>query len=348
MQKLVLISAVIIGVFTISLLLGSTPSVVRNTNSDELKAIRLTPELVIGVEDGAEHETFGRIRDIAVSPARKIYVLDNGFRRVQVYNHKGSYIQSIGRQGPGPGEFSYPSSITVDKDDNLYVGDQPYIKIFDSKGEFVDAFKHEAEGGLIQSVRIDNNTGWLYVSCVNILEQKVIHAYTETRELALSFCDTWAKDKDVDVRIEQATAGGHMDIDEDGLLYYSQFTPYEIRIYSPHGSLLSTIHRETDFMIPARVEQTPNGMRLRMPTACSSIVVINGGRFVNVMKKAGNEDGPAQAVLDLFASDGKLLASQMFERDLHVRCSDSAGMLYAVDQSEFPRLVKYRLSLADR
>ena len=69
---------------------------------------------------------------------------------------------------------------------------------------------------LIQSLRIDPTTGWLYVASVDILEQRVIYAYNEKHELEVAFCDTWAKGKDVDVRLEKATAGGRIDIDEGG------------------------------------------------------------------------------------------------------------------------------------
>lgn len=52
---------------------------------------------------------------LAGGPGGEIAVLDQGNFRVVVFDERGQPTASFGREGEGPGEFGYPSAITVDR-----------------------------------------------------------------------------------------------------------------------------------------------------------------------------------------------------------------------------------------
>lgn len=78
-----------------------------------------------------------------VGPDGRIYVLDAGNSRVQVFSADGSYLTQWGTQGTRPGEFDFgelpvgdlsdvalSGSIAVDDEGFVYVGDRERIQIF--------------------------------------------------------------------------------------------------------------------------------------------------------------------------------------------------------------------------
>ncbi|MBP1766666.1 MAG: hypothetical protein H6P98_781 [Candidatus Aminicenantes bacterium] len=60
---------------------------------------------------------------MAVDSAGNLYILDTGNHRVQKFDPDGKYLASFGRQGQGPGDFSYPDSIAIDGQDMIWVSD---------------------------------------------------------------------------------------------------------------------------------------------------------------------------------------------------------------------------------
>ncbi len=70
----------------------------------------LVPEVTVGVLDGDERYMFGSISAIAVDARERLFVLDQQARSVRVYDSAGTYIDSWGRDGAGPGEFRSPDA----------------------------------------------------------------------------------------------------------------------------------------------------------------------------------------------------------------------------------------------
>ena len=73
----------------------------------------LVPEVTIGQLDGAEEYLFGSIRSIAVADDGTIYVLDYYGQHVRVFDSLGVYVETLGRRGEGPGEFTSAEAIAV-------------------------------------------------------------------------------------------------------------------------------------------------------------------------------------------------------------------------------------------
>ena len=84
--------------------------------------------------------------DFTRGPDGTIYVVSRSgeYRpdglRITMLTMEEDYVGSFGRYGHGNGQFVWPSSITHDKEGNVYISDEYLnrISIFNSKGEYLD------------------------------------------------------------------------------------------------------------------------------------------------------------------------------------------------------------------
>lgn len=81
---------------------------------DRALPLQVREVFVMGATDQTE---FFRLspQGLAGGPGGEIAVLDQGNFRVVVFDGSGQPTASFGREGEGPGEFRYPSGITVDR-----------------------------------------------------------------------------------------------------------------------------------------------------------------------------------------------------------------------------------------
>jgi len=77
------------------------------------KAITIEPDLIVGGDASDPRTLFYRPNDVAVDEQGRMYVLDHGNNRVQVFAPDGSFVRQIGREGQGPGEFTNGSELEI-------------------------------------------------------------------------------------------------------------------------------------------------------------------------------------------------------------------------------------------
>lgn len=266
----------------------------------------------------------------------------------RLHRSDGRYVGSIGRAGEGPGEFRYPSALGVDDSGRVYVASRSVVTVFDRDGEHVTRFGDPSVDGYTRGVVVGPR-GAIYISCTDVLTHKIIRRYSSDFVFLSSFCDTYVVGgTEVDRMEESFIAGGYIDVAPDGSIYFTQMAPYEIRRFSPGGTLELRIFRKADFMVPEpNVERHDNGtMEFHAFAGSSGIFVLGDGRFIN---RVGIPDGKggAETVLDLFDADGRLLCSKRYGRGLFLQCDDDRGYLYASDVSEYPKAVRYELVISD-
>lgn len=100
---------------------------------------RLVSEVSIGVLDGEPQYQFGNILAIAVGADGRIYVLDGHGPAIRVYAPDGTWLQDVGREGEGPGEYKRPDSgLAMRPDGKLLLRDpgNGRISIYDADGNF--------------------------------------------------------------------------------------------------------------------------------------------------------------------------------------------------------------------
>ncbi len=118
--------------------------IIKNPNKPLYGEIsfELEEDLSIGNEED-ENYMFYRLAGISVDQEENIFVLDVGECRIQKFDRKGNYLQTIGRKGQGPGEFEQPLGIFLDSAEMLYVLDtmRRNIHIFGKDGRFKETIK---------------------------------------------------------------------------------------------------------------------------------------------------------------------------------------------------------------
>ena len=83
----------------------------------------LVPEIAIGRLDGPEEYLFGSIRSIAVGDDGTVHVLDLQAQPVRVFDSLGVYVETLGRRGEGPGEFTEAEAVAALPDGRVAVRD---------------------------------------------------------------------------------------------------------------------------------------------------------------------------------------------------------------------------------
>ena len=102
---------------------------------DYVKTIGLTSNSPTG-------RGFANPVDLAITSDGRILVINRGayeFSRITVCNLEEDFLGEIGSNGAGDGQFTLPTSITVDSKDNIYVADEYLnrVTVFDPTGNFL-------------------------------------------------------------------------------------------------------------------------------------------------------------------------------------------------------------------
>lgn len=98
--------------------------VVSNLASDTLLEWTFVPTFTLGGEENGP-ESFYSVseRTVGVDAAGRIYVLDADGHRVIVFTADGAHVRTLGREGKGPGEISWPFELTVKPDGTVLIDD---------------------------------------------------------------------------------------------------------------------------------------------------------------------------------------------------------------------------------
>ena len=99
--------------------------------------------------------------DLAVGKAGRLYVVDSGNFRVQIFDHAGKYLKSFGTAGKRPGQFSRPKEIAADADGNVYVVDAMLgnFQVFDPDGVFLFAAGSHGDDGATLKYMLPSGIG---------------------------------------------------------------------------------------------------------------------------------------------------------------------------------------------
>jgi len=152
--------------------------------NDKLFRTLKKPPHVAGIESSAKASGFSRPTGLAWDPKTKIlYVVDTLANEVCGFEPaSGRMVRRFGSHGTKPGQFNYPTHITLDQSGKIYVTDSLNfrVQIFDAEGQYLshigklgDASGHVA---VPKGVGIDR-FGHIYIadsylSTVQIFDQK--------------------------------------------------------------------------------------------------------------------------------------------------------------------------------
>ena len=108
----------------------------------------LVPEVSIGELDGPEEYLFGRIFSIAADDDLNVYVFDHQAQEVRVFDSLGTYLETLGGPGEGPGEFSRAEAIALLPDGRLVVRDpgNRRVQVFGPGAGETDQWAYQVAG----------------------------------------------------------------------------------------------------------------------------------------------------------------------------------------------------------
>jgi len=88
---------------------------------------------------GTGEGEFNLARDAAVAPDGRVYVVDSGNFRIQVFDRDGKFLKAFGGVGRYPGNFARPREIAIDREGRVYVSDAAFgnVQIFDGDGQLL-------------------------------------------------------------------------------------------------------------------------------------------------------------------------------------------------------------------
>ncbi len=122
----------------LALLLHGCGSEGRSTGSDwTIQEDALTLERDLLVSEG-ESFYFGTIIDVAPASDGRIYVADDETGHIKVLGPNGTQVDTLGREGEGPGEFQRLNQVVVGRGDSLFVLDSERrrVSVFPPSGAF--------------------------------------------------------------------------------------------------------------------------------------------------------------------------------------------------------------------
>lgn len=120
--------------------LNGCNSETERTKTGSEKRLVAHEELRIGTEFGDENYMFGNIKGVAIGTEGRIFVADQQGPIVRMYDKEGKFIQNVGREGRGPGEYTGISGIKTFPDGRLAIWNVGLtnINVFSPEGEYME------------------------------------------------------------------------------------------------------------------------------------------------------------------------------------------------------------------
>ncbi len=208
--------------------------------------IRFEEELSIGEVKGREEYMFSIIQGVAVDDQGRMYIVDYRQAQVKVFDATGMYLFTIGKEGQGPEEFSFPSGVAITSENLLMVEDSgnKTIKFFSLDGNFVKSFT-TARIRLSSRV-ILSKQGYMLALGTDLDPQNLVY---ELRKFDMNFqflkiirtCPTPSPGK-----LNPYHPVFYFQIDKNDNIVYGFPETYEIQILNPEGELIRRILKDYD------------------------------------------------------------------------------------------------------
>jgi hypothetical protein len=117
----------------------SDQKVINTTDTNHQRGISIEREATFGENSSV---LFGTISKAVSDEAGRVYISDNQKKQIHIFEPDGTYLQSLGKEGRGPGEFMFLGEISIQLK-RLYVVDsmQFRVNVFSTKTlELIDIY----------------------------------------------------------------------------------------------------------------------------------------------------------------------------------------------------------------
>lgn len=279
-----------------------------------------------------EQSLIGSLRALKVDSQNNFWCLDSKARNIKQYDNNGKFIRTIGKKGPGPGEFVRPLAFWID-DDNLLVGDPQSRKlhVFDKSRKFERFFRirdcremHRLDVDTIilgAAVKDHDKTG----ACLHLFDMRkgdIKKSFYPISENAL--------------KNRMIGDGIFFDLDKENNIYSIQEMEYQISKFNSTGNLLKTFSSpNSQYKAPPSKPFEDFLQRSKLTAWIKSWTHIHGlfvvgNRIIIQMIQFQEED--TYYLLDLYSLDGTPLY-QGIRSKYRLLNSDSNEILYFINEN---------------
>jgi hypothetical protein len=330
--------------------------VVKNPKEPVYKGdvFSLKEELSIGGANAKESQMLAEVESLAVDEAGTIYALDRKDLCVKVYDRSGKFLRSIGRKGEGPGEFTRPYGVAIDKKNRYLVVQDVRIGlvVFNYEGKFIKNVQND-DLKPVQKALFDSH-GNLVLNRIKI--QDMEHRWDELKKYGPNLA-LIAEIKSIPIGSPYNIVAPMVtwDLDAEDNIVYGYPSRYEIEIIDDQNKTIRRIQKESDPVEltseeKERIAQIIKSASLsadlasefyaaKYHSAFRDIHIGGDGQiFVSTWKKSGKNN-----ITDIFDKEGRYLAETVLPSR---RVFFAIGHLYTIEEDTdgYPIIKRYAMS----
>lgn len=276
---------------------------------------------------------------VAVDSRGNLHILDTGNHRVQKFSPEGRYLASFGRQGQGPGDFSYPDSIAVDGQDLIWVSDPNNQRIQVLTPDGVErktiGFVKERVGkiGLAKSGLVMAEGGGVFFADPGQEEAKqALPKLYKKLDWDGKITGEYGEPNDFGhPLVNQMGNQVAFTVDADGAVYLAYLYQNRVEKYSPEGKLLWRADRKLDYSTDppkdkGKREARGGGVMIQMPRmnqCAEGIAVDDSGRiWVVTLNRQTREEEQVGVSMSVSMSGGERKMSMKPSGNTELRTTD--------------------------
>lgn len=326
-------------------------------------AVTFELEQVFGVDEDPEIETLAQPSGVAFDSDRNVYIVDSKDSRIISFTKDGVFRWESGREGDGPGELSNAWDLSADSD-GLYLTNVSGSRVdhFSFDGTFVETTSILHELGDAQFVSLAGFTEPRHPVFAEGLMSKFGMKVTSVDATAdpiektsfeidlsstLELPDYFAVSPDIAI--------------SNGLITRGHYTLYEHAYYEPSGTLLRTVTRDFNEMVPPVSKVSGQSAMFQSFGKVGAPVGVGNDLWLSVTDWPTNLPDPDAYIemerderpelvyaymVDLFDNKGELLWSKRYEGESPLGGSiavTDGDKIYAYMSTPFPQVRRYRI-----
>lgn len=218
------------------------------------------PRIDIGVLDGGEPYQLYQVSGALLLPDGRLVVANGGSKELRFYDAGGRHLESVGREGEGPGEFGALGGLELARD-SLYVFDWRLVRVsvFDLDGVFARSYPVRVPGiAFPNAVGLLDDGGWVVLSGFAFSPQDIAALVRDTSLVVHLHADGVAADTigrfptveffvygngSMTTAVSRAFGRSLASAAGGTRLYLGDTERYQIAGYGPTGTLESILRR---------------------------------------------------------------------------------------------------------
>lgn len=316
-----------------------------------LSKLVLTEEMTWGESEDPEKSFAGTELPFVVADNGMIYAVDMEIAHVKIFDDSGQLIQTFGKKGQGPGEFSMPSGIQITSEGDLMIEDSlnRRLAFYSLDGEHIKDISTATRLALAQ-IRLDSKGNMLGVEMSGPADNKLFMEYKKyDKDLKPLFTLT-----KIEFPLPIPGSGNKMNImdmlvdfqfDKDGNVFFGRNQEYDIQVFDPEGKLIRVIKKDfkpekvTQEDIDEMLERIPNnipGVNIRelfefsklFPPFQSFVLDGENRLFVRTYTKGKVK---REYVIDIFDKEGVFISQLTTKADFRIWKNNK---VYSVEENE--------------